>query len=587
MPTDMMDVHADQGERWTRTTWFWLAAAALLVVLTALIPAMNNDSIALPDDGVYAAQAAALASGTWSEPRPAPALDDHGRRSVVVPDFAYGDRQVPYLKHPLFPAVLGSFYRIGGFAGLLAFSVIGTWAAALAAGLMARGLDRRYGIPALLLTGLGTPILFDAYLVSGHTAAAALCGFMALGLRMSIEERRWLSLLYVLPCAALAVSLRSEGVVAVAAAALVIGFMALRIRPMRVDWPAVGSAISVLFVAVAAYVMDTRLSDSIKVAAGDMGIARLRGIPADRDPLGVLWVSLVRPGEFRPGSVMPGVVFAFGSTVIAAIAVKVAPRRTLVPMTLVVVSTVALTAQQFGTPWLVTGLLATFPLLPAGLILLHRGDMCRPTVVRNLGIALVSTIAITATTYSAGGAAEWGGRFYHLLIPLVVPVVVIGLHNGHTALQPRQARVMAVALILSTSLLSLLGLRFIALARHQYRTTIADTVRFVTTKPNSENGSKRKPLVVVIPAMGGGMGRMFWQQDLPFDAITYEDSLNADAFIARLDRLGYSDVTVVTNMTGPDLAILGTDPPRDGLWGARRIQAVPGAPYTIIDYGPA
>lgn len=586
---DHVDSPPFASTRWAGPRTFWLVALGLLVLLAALIPVMDTGSIAVPDDGVYAAQADLLAHGSWSERRPAVRLDDDGAHSVIGPDLTYRDRQIPYLKHPLFPTALGRFYAVGGFAGLLAFSVLGTWLASIAAGLMARRLDSRYGIPALLLAGLGTPLVFDAYLVSAHSMAAALCGFVVLGLAACVEDRRWWSLLYVLPSAALVIGLRSEGAVAMAAAAAIVGLFAVRLRPIRIDWSSVAAAACVLVTAAAAYLADARWARSITAATGAAGAGRPRGIPADRDPLGVVWISLIRPGETRAGSVMPAVVLALAATVLAAVAVKVAPRRWLLPVVLVTVSAVALVAQQFSASWLVTGLAATFPLLPAGIILLHREDLRLPMVARNLAIALLATIVITVTTYSGGGAAEWGGRFYHLLIPLLVPVVVLGLHRGASALEPRPAQVIGVAVVVATLLLSVLGLRYIASSRERFRATTEATARFVAGVSNQdhERTDSRRPLVVVIPSFGGGMGRMFWQTGEPFDALYDDDALNADGFIAEVQRAGYPNVTVVTNLTGAELPMIGTAPPRKGRWGLRRTESIPGTGFTLLEYGPA
>lgn len=588
-PTDR-GVSVIPADSWFgRLRGFWIAAVGLLVVLAGLIPVLGTPAIAVPDDGVYAAQAALLSRGSWSERRPAAPVDDNGVHSSIGADLTYRDRQIPYLKHPLLPTTLGRFFAAGGFGGLLVFSVLGTWSAAVATGLMARRLDRRYGIPALVLTGVGTPLVFDAYLVSAHAMAAGLCGLVALGVAQVVEDRRWRPLIFVLPSAALVVGLRSEGTVAMVAFAVVVGLLSVRVRPWRIDRRAATTSIGLAATTVLAYFIDGGWTRSIESAAGGTVRSLVRTIPGGRDPLGVVWISLIRPGEIRAGSTMPAVVLGLIATVLAAVVVKVAPRRWLLPLTLTVVSTLGLVVQQMGTPWMVTGLAATFPLLPAGLILLHRHDLVGPMVVRNLGVAGLTVLAVTATTYSEGGAAEWGGRFYHLVIPLLVPVVVLGLHRGYSALDPTPARVIAASVLLGALLTSLIGLRYIAHARHQYRATIDATAAFVTRTTSTDHSAApgRRPVVVVVPGLGGGMRRMYWESGRPYDTLYDGDSLNADRFIDRLRQDGYPAVTVVTNLTGADLAILDTAPPQGARWGARRIERIPGTGFTLIEFGPA
>ena len=54
-----------------------------------------------------------------------------------------------------------------------------------------------------------------------------------------------------------------------------------------------------------------------------------------------------------------------------------------------------------------------------------------------------------ATSYDIGGSAEWGGRYFHVLLPLAVPVVVVALVDALAPLDRRAAAGLVAALVVT------------------------------------------------------------------------------------------------------------------------------------------
>ena len=66
-------------------------------------------------------------------------------------------------------------------------------------------------------------------------------------------------------------------------------------------------------------------------------------------------------------------------------------------------------------------------LLPAGLVLVRRGTFASPAARLATSTAALFALAVLATQYPVGGSMEWGGRFFHVGLPLVVPVLLLAV----------------------------------------------------------------------------------------------------------------------------------------------------------------
>jgi hypothetical protein len=488
---------------------FWGSAAALGVVLLGLLLWIDNGYVAVPDEGIYSAQAANLADGAWASPRPWPEIDTTGDFTGLVGAQIVGTDQIPYSRHPAYPLLLVVGYWPGGQAGMLLLSVLGTWSAAVAAGLIARRLKPAYGVCAMWITGIASPLIFDAYLVVAHSIAAALAGFAFLGLDQALKGRAK-ALLYALPAIVGMVLLRSEGVLLAFALGAAIGLSAFRFRRLRpiglsLRTASIGAVVSL--VGAVTYVMDTRWAKAISGVAG-YGTDVSELVLGDRTgPASAAWIMLANPtsGSWLNADLWRPLTALF--TILAAVAFRFLPKQQLLPLALLLAAAVMAVVQLFSTPDFVSGLFAAFPLLPAGLLLLTRTDLRKPLVTRALLSTGLFVVAVVLTTYSEGGAAEWGGRFLHLLLPILVPLAVAGLAAGGSRLDRPSRLLASSSLAVVCICLSTTALR----ANHDSRRIVEDIVSGSLAELEDARSSSDVDVVLVSLTKRPGAARFFWQ----------------------------------------------------------------------------
>lgn len=569
---------------------FWTSAGVLLLVLLSLLPALDNGAVGTPDDGVYAAQAARLAEGAWNQTRPAPDVDADGSNSAIGPELVYGDQEVPYHRHPLLPIALAPLFRAGGFGGMLLFSVVGVWGAAIAAGLIARRLRPTFGVPALWLTGIGSPLFFDAYLVSAHAVATAAAGFLALGVCIAVDSHRMRALLLAVPGCAVLVMLRSEGILLAAAIGGIVGLEGLvpMLKRKAPNWATITVGAVVLGTATVAYLVDAAWSravvDGVTTAPSGLG----RSLIADRDPLSAAWASLFRPWYPNALNAQTALVISAAAIVLAAAAIRLMPTRWLLPLALLTVSAVAAVLQQFSGFTLVTGLFAAFPVLLAGLILLRRADVVSVPTARLLAVSALTSVGLLLTIYSQGGAAEWGGRFFHMLLPLIIPVTVLGLYRGWLAL-PHPQRVVAGAL-LSVAVVAApaIGIRYLHVLRVTHQDLVESTLKVAEASHGRDTSSSptSKPLVVVGLLDADGLSRIYWQSRDRADVVVAIGAGNLFQVVSAAEKAGYTSVTVVSNLSAGEMITVSKKWLDELDWVILKGEQAGSTPFGVYQLGP-
>ena len=423
----------DGGARsaWTGLRTFWITAFVLLAVLVAFAVVIDNGHVAVPDDGVYAAQVDGLSNGSWSTVRPAENIDEGGLNSAIGPGVVMDSRQIPYERHPLFSLSLLPLYNVAGFLGLMLFSVIGVWGAAVSAGLLARRIHPSFGLVALLITAVVSPLIFDSFLVSAHGMGAAMAGFAVLGISQSLDDRKWYPLAYAMPAVALLVALRSEGFILALALGVAVAAAAVWHLLKRAAWRREGSvALAVLVTASAAFILDSKASQAITSQKGFDTQPLSRVLGEHTGPWTAVWSSVLRPWFDTVADSYTSFALSAICIILAALCLKLWPKRWLLAIGLLLLSMCCMILQQFSEPTLVSGFIPVFPASIAGLILLTRSNLRDPLVGRVLVVSALTFVALVPTMYDNGGGTEWGGRFFHVLIPALVPVAVVGLDNG-------------------------------------------------------------------------------------------------------------------------------------------------------------
>lgn len=463
----------------------WVHALALLVLLVGIGLALDNGYPAISDEGAVLAELDHLSTrpvfepGSWRIERPFADLDTDATYTPLENSDLSGEHFLPYAKHAAYPTLLLPAYRALGHHGAVLVSACAVWIAALAAAAITRRLRPDLQLWSLWLLGLGSPLLFDTTVVMAHGLGAAALGLLVVCLLRVLDPppgRRplmaALALVGAAACAAALVVLRSEGLLAVAAVSVVLGVMSVRSWwPVRLRWGSIIAAGLVGASGVGAYLLDGRVAAALLGRGGTkgVGVSSNSGLLAGRVSAG--WISLLRPASLGTGWAPVAVFLCLVLVVVAGVLLRFLPARRPLAVGALVAAAVLAVVRQFAPTDLISGLLPAWPLLVLGLLFLRRRDLRRPAMQLCLGVSVLSAGAIWLTSYAVGGGVEWGGRYFHLLLPLLVPPTVLGLDRarrslpatapatvpGRLGLSPRTVAVASVVVL--TASISLLSLR--------------------------------------------------------------------------------------------------------------------------------
>lgn len=404
----------------------WAHLVALAVVLVVLLPVIGTSASFSADEGAAIVQAKSLAAGHgWLVAHPVPQVDPTGAAYPLELSGRGPKGTAPFVKHPLYAVLLAGADRLGGVAAMVLLSILGTVAAAGLAALLARRLDPVLALPTLWVVGVGSPLLFDGYLVIAHTLGAAGAAGAVLAAAVAVERRsRWAAAL-VLPAVAGAVLMRTE------AAFLGLGLAVAAVTLLR--WH---DRVVVAMVAAASVggVLGARLVERVWIASvlgganggtGAVAPATTKGFVGDRWQGFVL--TWLRPSYAAPRIVDLCLVLMAAALVLAAYNAR--RRRPGVGACAAVAGAAALVALAVAPTNLVPGLLVACPLIAAGLALVGRDTLASPTARLAAVTSVVFVAAVLATQYATGGSGEWGGRYFALALPVALPVLVLAMRR--------------------------------------------------------------------------------------------------------------------------------------------------------------
>ncbi|HEX2273394.1 MAG TPA: hypothetical protein VHG90_05940 [Acidimicrobiales bacterium] len=534
---------------WWRRAWRHPVAvhvAALAAVLVALVPVVGTGASFSADEGAAIVQARHLARDDgWVVDHPVPEADPAGDNyplelSARGPD----GRTAPFAKHPLYALLLAAASRLGGVTAMVLLSVAGTVAAAALAaalaGRMAPGLAR----PTVWAVGLGSPLLFDAHLVIAHTLGAALAaGAVLFAVRAFEERRRWpASAAGVLGCMAIGVLLRTEAALFALALAATVAIAAIVRRHL--------AALAVAAAAVVATAGATFLEDRwVRALVGGpptttgsfaptaTGLAaRLRGFR-------LTW--LVPSYTGSPAHDL-ALLAMLGLVVAGAVAARRRPYDGAGIGLLAGAAALAATAAlATGPDQLVPGLLVTLPLAAAGVVLLRRSQPRRPAAALAAGTFALFALGVLTTQYPQGGSGEWGGRYFALGLPLLVPLALAGLAGQAQRVDRVAARTGAAALAVCTVAISFMA---VASLRSSHRFT-ADLMTRIERA--GEQIGDHPVLVTTAPAVPRLAWRTFERQRW-----LLADEEDLPDLVTRLRAAGVRRFGLVTNQPTRDQALV-------------------------------
>lgn len=528
----------------------WIHGIFLGVLLVGLMPLLNNSYPAVVDEAVYSYQAANLASGSWASPRPLPDIDTDGLYSALSSANIQGQQWIPYSRQPLYPVALAPLYRIGGYSALFLLSLLGTWTAAMTAAGIARRFDPIASLATLWFVGIGTPLLFDAYIIVAHSLAAGMAGLSAYALLNAWERSKYtpadsncgrmiMWTIVATVSAIILVLVRSEGALFAGSAAAIGTLLGVHLedRLIRADWGRIAPALCVGLAGCAAYILNGSWARSITSANGSGAGSMDRAT----DPLAQAWASLIRPWGLDNRLASAAMTLMIICTLIAAITFRLFRSRPLISVLFLCAAAAAGIARHLEPVDVITGFLPATPVMLFGLLLLGRMEFDRLSIQFLLGSSILTAGGILWFAYGAGGATEWGGRFYHILIPLIAPVSIVCIRRRFADLAPALRIASLSALAVLTLSISALSLRTIVVLRAFNHDIVQQTVA-LTSK------SAGRPIVAVAPVNPNGLSRAFWAEVR--DGYPVVNGVNL-AVLAKLLPLaaanGHSEVLVVTD----------------------------------------
>lgn len=501
----------------------WAHLAALAAVLLVLVPVIGTDASFSADEGAAIVQARSLARGDgWIVDHPLAGVDPSGV-SYPLELSARGPKGVaPFAKHPLYAVLLAGADRAGGVTAMVMLSLLGTLAAAaVAAGLVGR-MDRGLTRAAVWAVGLGSPLLFDGFVVIAHTLGAALAGGAVLVAVVAIERRRAVVALGVAPLMFVAVLLRTEAVLfgmALAAAALALGLAqamtnrnqnrAVREASLEFAPPIqvykrgfVGFgvvAIAATSGAGAGVLVERAWARAIvgaTPASTGGGPTNDLGFVAGR--IKSFTLTWLRPG-YDGGAVETFLVLMAVAVVAGVVLARRRPGDAGAVRLLSGVAVLATVGALVVAPTnLVPGLLVTSPVLAGGLVAMRRDTLRRETLQSvashfSLGVFALFAVAVIATQYTTGGSGEWGGRYFSMGLPILVPVALLALHDlGRRLPDIGTRRWCGGALVACSMLMATMGVN-----------SIRSTHRFTS---NLMSGIDRAAVTSVVTGDAGGAG---------------------------------------------------------------------------------
>ena len=423
-------------------------ALALAVLLIAVHLLAGHGALTQADEGAALAQARVLAAGDgWAMAHPLPKADPAGtafpieRAQRIDGTWDY----VPYAKHPVYPVVLAGLVRVAGEPGAVGLSIFGGVLAAIGAALLSRRLAPGLEFATLWCTGAATPLLFYSDVVIAHTLGAAVVAFAAL---LLVDDRSRSgrvaagAALLMLACL-----LRSEAVLLGLALSFALGADAWRRRPASF-----APAVTALSAAAGGYLVDPFLQRSV-LRGADVGATRIEDRAGFVDGrIDAFRTTLLSPADELPRGTLLGMLVLVA---VVAAAWLVHRRAHAVPVrVLLVVAAVAAVARLVMDPTgYIPGLLPAAPLVVAGLALFRLravvGDGRRIASLL-AGTGALFMLAVSATQYSDGSAGPWGGRYFAVGLPLLVPLAVCGLADARRRVDATTARAALVVCVVVT-----------------------------------------------------------------------------------------------------------------------------------------
>jgi hypothetical protein len=439
-----------------------LAHATLLwVCLLVLMPIVGVQRAPLiPDEGALVMQLDTLEQHrSWTATYPLADLDPDGRH-VAIGGAAHSEGTIaPYPVRPVYVLLNALPAWFTGIWGPTAIGLLATALTALFAALITHELARSAALPALWLTGIGTPLLFHGYILQGHTLGSAC---VAAALFVTVRAGRALP---VAPTSSLLVGLvlmfgatiRRETLFVAGGIALWALWNVIRSR----DWSSLHLGLAAVVGAGAGFLLDRMMT------SGLIDGGRPRNAPTTTSDdvsfvasrLASSYNSLVRTGYGSYEIIDMVAMVALVVTVFGAIQLRRRGETPLFVVGLTLSGAFALGRLATPSDWapIVPGLLFASPILVAGLLLVRWKSLDHAIRSLLVVVTLVAVTATLATQYLTGGW-EWGARFLAIALPALAVLSAVGWAATLEQLGATERKVVGLAAVAALTASSVLAI---------------------------------------------------------------------------------------------------------------------------------
>jgi hypothetical protein len=492
----------DRAVAAARRVPLWAHALVLAAVLFGLLAFLDNGTVGNADEGAVLAQAKILQQhGDWGMRSPTASIDPSGKWFPIDLTQHIGDRWFPYTKHTIYPRLVEVVDRLGGLRGVLALHVFGVVITALAAAVLARRLAPGWERATLWTVGIASPILFDGYWVIAHSLAAVGAVAAVIGVLMALDRRPVVGTALASGAVLWTVLLRSEGTLFGLALAGGLGIAWLVRRTPRSIWLA-----SAVFLSTAVgYLGDAQLERLAQggAAATPFHIEDKQGFLTGR--VTGAWNTVLSPvlGHDPMAAIVALLAAVLGATAWAYLRFR--PDE-VTRIRAAAIASAVLWVVRIGLGGSLTpGLLIACPLLVAAAFSMRRRLLTDAwsllLVVGGLYLA-----AVLATQYGTGGSGDWGGRYLHLMLPVVLPMALATVGAATASIEPRLRRTLVGSLVVSSLALSAVAIVSIREMHDITRDAVEGVhqVAMTTKEAHSADG----PVVI---ADNLAFGRFSWQ----------------------------------------------------------------------------
>ena len=550
-------------------------AAVLLLAMAGVGAFIGVHSTFTDDSTNVILQAEALAHGHWAIPDPFPQVDPH-HQDFAAENVGYTAAGfAPLAKHLTYTILIAPVVGLFGSGGLMALSMLGTVLAALCSARLARLYAPGHERTVFWATAVASPLFFYGFVYTGQTVgAAAVAVAMVAGLAY-LRTGRLVALLGAGLAMGVGVAAREESMIWCGAACLASPLL-IRRRGRRTGHPL--PRVGLLVVSLAGGGFLARASDLIlahRLLASSQPVSQqasaLLGGNTVANQFRGFFIAAAGPGQgFDPFSQTRHGVLAVTVAGLALTAVAARMLRNREPAIILSVAAggaAALfpirTLLEPTSP--VAGLLPAFPLLWAGLWLMGRAEIRSPEARWALGAGVIFAAGVAASVYSDGGGLQWGGRYFGVGLPVVLPLVVAAIGRHGAAVSGRARQILAVCLVAATAAT---GWQTLATLTTYHRAGSGAMAELAAAAPLATPGDHGKPVVV---STSDALGTLF--AAFPdYRMLRVTDSARLTELGLRLRAAGVNRIILAGYTTKADeLTLAGT---------YRVLESIPDLPST-------